>query len=118
MRCHIKFGIPDFEWFQLSIDEAKSDPVGLWEIVKTGRQGFNLSGDDLEAFVFDYVLAMLKGGSNPIVGDRSRASGWQPVSHYGENAEAAAGEIIAEWKAALKDPDESSIWFAFPYVWE
>lgn len=118
MRRHVKFGTLDSEWFQLSIDEARSDPIGFWEIVKTGRQGFGLEGEDLEAFVFDYVLAMLKGGSNPIVGDRSRSSGWQPVSHYGASAEAAAGAIVAEWKAALKDPDESSIWFAFPYVWE
>jgi hypothetical protein len=118
MRRHIKFGTLDSEWFQLSIDEARTDPIGFWEIVKTGRQGFGLDGDDLEAFVFDYVLAMLKGGANPVLGDRSRSSGWRPVSHYGAGAETAACAIVAEWKAALKAPDESSIWFAFPYVWE
>ena len=119
MRRHIKFGTLDSEWFQLSIDEARSDPIGFWDIVKTGRQGFGLDGVELEAFVFNYVLAMLKGGSNPVVGDRSRSSGWKPVSyHDGASAEAAAGAIVAEWKAALKDPDESSIWFAFPYVWD
>lgn len=118
MRRHIKSGILDTEWFHLSLEEAKSDPVGLWEIVKTGRQGFGLEGEPLERFVHDYVLAMLKGGSSPIVGDRTRSSGWQPVFHYGDNAETAAVAIIAEWKTRLKDPDESDVWFAFPYVWE
>lgn len=56
MRRHLKFGKLDSEWFQLSVDEARSDPIGFWEIVKTGRQGFGLDGEDLEAFVFDYVL--------------------------------------------------------------
>ena len=118
MRRHVKFGMLDSEWFQLSINEARSDPIGFWEIVRTGRQGFGLDGEDLETFVFDYVLAMLKSGSNPIVGDRSCSSGWRLVSHYGPSAETAARAIVAEWKISSKDPDENSIWFAFPYAWE
>ena len=95
MLRHIKSGMQDSEWFQLSVEESRSDPIGLWEIVKTGRQGFGLEGQALERFVYDYVLAMLKGGSNPIVGDRSCASGWQPVFHYGTDAETTAAQSDA-----------------------
>lgn len=118
MRHH-KNGTTDVDWFQLAIDEAKSDPIALWAVVKEGRDGFGLEGQALESFVYDYVFAMLKGGANPVLGDRSRSSGWQPLFHYGADAESATVAIFTEWMSTEhKNPDQSIIWFAFPNVWK
>ncbi len=115
-RTHIKTGITDLEWFRLSVDEAKSDPVGFWEMVKVGRQGFGLSGDELEVFVKDFILEMLRSGAQGVVGDKGARFGWSPVSPCSEDPHAFAESLIADWRASKTDPDAESVWFAFPSV--
>ncbi len=41
-----KSGITDAEWIRTTVDEARSDPVGMWRIVRAGREGFALVGGD------------------------------------------------------------------------
>jgi hypothetical protein len=113
-RTHIKTGISDLEWFRLSADEAKSDPVGFWEIVKVGRQGFGLCGYELEMFVTDFILEMLKSGAQCVVGDKGARFGWIPISPCPENSHTFAESLIADWRASKTDPDIDGVWFAFP----
>lgn len=115
-RYHLKSAISDLEWFRLSVDEAKRDPVGLWEMVKVGRQGFGLSGDDLEIFVSDFILQMLRSGARGIVGDKGARFGWSPVSQNHMEPQAFAESLIANWRTSKIDPDIDGIWFAFPSV--
>jgi hypothetical protein len=115
-RIHLKTGISDVEWFRLSVDEAKSDPVGLWEMVKVGRQGFDLVGDELEMFVKDFILEMLRSGAQVVVGDKGARFGWSPIRQHPENLPAFAESLMADWRASKVDPDVDSVWFAFPSV--
>lgn len=116
MRRHLRFGTSECDWFQRSLDEARRDPVGFWAMVRAGRAGFGLSDGELDQFVLDFVLALLQGGAIPIVGDRTRASGWRPVYEYGKDHQLAAGTIVREWRDSQSDPDEEGLWFAFPEV--
>lgn len=115
-RAHIKTGISDLEWFRLSVDEAKSDPVGLWEMIKVGRQGFGLSGDELEGFVRDFILEMLVSGAQAVVGDKGARFGWSPINRYPIEPHALAESLIVDWRASKVDPNADGIWFAFPSV--
>lgn len=115
-RIHIKTGISDLEWFRLSVDEAKSDPVGLWEMIKVGRQGFGLSGDELEMFIRGFILEMLRSGAQCVVGDKGARFGWSPVSQYPEEPHAFAESLIADWRTSTIDPNADGVWFAFPSV--
>lgn len=118
MLRHLKYGTTERDWFQRSLDEARSDPIGLWAMVRAGRAGFGLSDGLLERFVLDFVLTLLRGGAIPILGGRTRASGWRPVYDYGPDHELAARAIVDEWKNGQGDPDEEGLWFAFPEVYE
>jgi hypothetical protein len=118
MLRHLKYGTTERDWFQRSLDEARSDPIGLWAMVRAGRAGFGLSDELLERFVLDFVLTLLQGGAIPVVGDRTQAFGWRPVYDYGPVPELAARAIVLEWKSSPGDPDEDGLWFAFPAVYE
>lgn len=115
-RTHIKTGITDLEWFRLSVEEAKNDPVGLWTAVRAGRHGFGLNGDELEVFVTDFILEMLKSGAQCVVGDKGARFGWSPVSQYPEDSLTFAKSLIADWRASKTEPDIDGVWFAFPSV--
>ena len=118
MLRHLKYGTTELEWFQRTLDEARSDPVGLWAIVRVGRAGFGLSGGALDRFVFEFVLALLLGGAVPIMADRTRPTGWRPVHRYGRDHQLTARAIVHEWQESESDPDEESMWFSFPDVYE
>ena len=102
------------EWFRLSVNEAKSDPVGLWEMVKVGRHGFGLESKELDGFVKDFIAEMLKSGALVVVGNKSAKFGWSQTDQYKGDADAIAESIVSEWRAALVDPDINGIWFACP----
>ena len=118
MLRHLKYGTTERDWLHRSLNEARNDPIGLWAMVRAGRAGFGLSDGLLERFVFDFVLTLLQGGAMPVMGDRTRASGWRAVYEYGQDHELAARTIVQEWKDAKGDPDEEGLWFAFPDVYE
>lgn len=114
---HLKAGISDADWIQRALNEAKNDPVGMWQIVKVGREGFGLSHSALEDFVQRFVLEMVAGGAGPVIGDRSATSGWVGTTKYGVEPKDVANALVAEWKSSGIDPDVDGIWFAFPAVW-
>ncbi|MDN8618330.1 hypothetical protein [Variovorax ginsengisoli] len=117
MTSHIKFGIPKAEWIEKSIDEARTDPVGLWQIVKNGRHGFGLAGSELESFVTDHIVGLMRSGAQPISGDKDSASGWRLAINAGDDPQKFAESVVEEWKHAQVDPDVDSVWFAFPTAW-
>lgn len=115
---HLKTGLTSADWISRSLESAKSDPVGLWQIVKAGRQGFGLDGPDLEDFVRGFIQELIRGGASPIVGDRSTSSGWSKTIKYGTKSEEVVDAIINEWKNDNTDPDVGGVWFALPSVWQ
>ena len=113
-----KTGITDVEWIRSTVDEARSDPVGMWRMVRAGREQFELVGGELEDFVRRFVTEMIKAGAAPVVGDKAAAFGWSPVLKYGDDPASAADAVVREWLDANADPDVDGIWFAFPAVWK
>lgn len=112
-----KDGITDAEWIRGTVNEAQSDPVGMWRLVRAGREQFGLGGGPLEDFVRGFIYELLKAGAKSIVGDKSAAFGWAPVSSYGSDPAIAADSLVREWLESNVDPDENGVWFAFPAVW-
>ena len=113
-----KSGITDAEWTRTTVDEARSDPVGMWRIVRAGREGFALVGGDLEDFVHRFIAEMIKAGAAPVIGDITAPFGWSPVLKYGEDPTKVADALVREWLASKSDPDVDGIWFAFQAVWK
>ena len=54
------------EYFSTLPGELPIDAVGLWQVVPSGRDGFGLSGSELDAFVRRGVLALLAAGAVPV----------------------------------------------------
>lgn len=117
-RNHRGSGLSDVEWFRRSIDEAHRDPVGMWQMIKAGRDGFGLSGVLLDEFVKDFIVAMLKGGAVPVIGDKAAPFGWRPALHDGSSPEDIAGALVRDWKSSRVDPDVDGVWFAAQSVWK
>jgi hypothetical protein len=115
---HRKTGISDHEWIRRSLNEARSDPVGMWQIVRAGRDGFGLTGIALEDFVRRFIAEMVAGGAGPIVGDKEAPFGWSPTARFGVEAEDVAQFLVDDWKSSGVDPDVDGVWFAFPSAWK
>ena len=43
-----KTGITDGEWIRSTIDEARRDPVGMWRMVRAGREQFALYEGEMD----------------------------------------------------------------------
>jgi hypothetical protein len=114
---HLRIGISDGEWIQRSLDEARSDPVGMWQMVRAGRDGFGLTGVDLHDFVRNFIVEMVAGGAVPIIGDKSAPFGWSRVSSHGVKPVDVASSLVNEWTQSGGEPDVDGVWFAFPSVW-
>lgn len=117
-RNHEKSGLSDLEWFHRSVEEAHRDPVGMWQMVKAGRDGFGLRDAALDEFIKDFIIAMLKGGAVPVIGDKTAPFGWSPILQYDNDPESIADALIKDWKSSNNDPDVDGVWFAAPSVWE
>lgn len=117
MKNHLKFGNSKSEWIEKSIEESRTDPVGLWQIVKNGRYGFGLTGSELESFVTDHIVGLMRSGAQPIMGDDDSTSGWQLMADAGGDPQEFAKSVIAEWGDAQVDPNVEGVWFAFPTAW-
>ena len=117
MVNHLKFGNSTSDWMAKFIEKARTDPVGLWQIVKNGRYGFGLTGSELESFVTDHIVGLMRSGAQPITGYDDSASGWRLTADAGNDPEEFAKSVIAEWRHAQVDPNVEDVWFAFPTVW-
>ncbi|WP_431286655.1 hypothetical protein [Roseateles chitinivorans] len=113
-----KSGLSDAEWMQRSLDGARSDPIGMWQMVRAGREGFGLSGAPLEDFVQRFITEMITGGAEPIVGDDAAEFGWISADRPGGSPKETAEALVEEWTRSGVDPDVDGVWFAFPQVWK
>jgi len=77
-----------------------------------------LSGILLDEFVKDFIIAMLKGGAFPVIGDRASPFGWSPILECDGDPEDIADALIKDWKNSKVDPDVDGVWFAAPSVWK
>ncbi|WVT77635.1 hypothetical protein QM996_24720 (plasmid) [Sinorhizobium chiapasense] len=106
------FGTPLSEWIERVPNELDMDAVGLWQVVETGRDGFELSGVDLRDFVLKCVQALLKSGAVPVFASTSSEKFWEKQLGYSDDADCAAREIVDEWTESGTDPDQDGLWFA------
>jgi hypothetical protein len=106
------------EWIAKTPAELSRDAVGLWEIVSFGREGFDLSGQELIDFVRRSLLALFDKGAKPVTGAADNVHIWTPLSDYGDDPAEMSGTIIEEWQRSGQDPDFGGIWFALPHVYE
>lgn len=98
-------------------NELAVDAVGLWQIVSFGRQGFDLSGDQLTDYVRRHLLALLARGAKPVIGAQDGVHLWMVVDYPGTSEE-VADAIIREWHSTGRDPDPGGVWFALPHIYE
>lgn len=112
---HKLYGHTIAEHIRTVPDELPVDAVGLWQIVPAGRDGFDLSGDDLAEFVHRCLLALLERGAKPVVSGGGTKYDWILQSQYGEANEEIANAIVNEWLATgAIDPNPGGLWFALP----
>jgi hypothetical protein len=114
---HKIYGTPIEEWIASVPNELPIDAVGLWQIVPAGREGFELSGQELIDFVRLNLLALLEKGALPVTGAVDSVHFWTLVP-YGETPNEIADAVIAEWIASGREPDVGGVWFALPHVYE
>jgi hypothetical protein len=114
---HLKTGIDASTWMQGALEEARFDPYGMWQMVKVGRDGFGLQGAELEVFIRNFIIKLMTGGAEPVVGDKSAVSGWTLMIPEPLEPSEIANLLIGAWKSAGKDPDVDGTWFAFRSAW-
>lgn len=117
-RIHLRAGLSDIEWFRRATDEATRDPVGMWQMVKAGRDGFGLTGLALDDFVREFIIELVKSGAVPVIGDRAAKFGWRPLQLHGADPKSLADSLVDDWHRAKSDPDVDGVWFAAPSVWQ
>jgi hypothetical protein len=103
------------EWIERIPGELPIDAVGLWQIVSFGREGFGLTGDELDNVVRRAIAALLTKGAMPVVGAMDGVHVWTPVN-YGDTAEKISEAIVSEWHNSGRDPDGGDVWFALPHI--
>lgn len=114
---HKIYGTPLEEWIALVPGELAIDAVSLRNIVVAGREGFELSGDQLIEYVRRNILLLLAKGAKPVVGALDGVHFWSLV-HYGNAPEEIADAIIREWLHAGRDPELGEVSFAVPSIYE
>ncbi len=114
---HRLYGTPVEEWIAAVPNELPIDAVGLWQIVPAGREGFELSGQELIEFVRLNLLALLEKGAKPVIGAADGIHYWTLVP-YGETPAEMADAIIEEWTSSGREPDVGDVWFALPHIYE
>ncbi|MBB4184530.1 hypothetical protein GGE07_001156 [Sinorhizobium terangae] len=105
------FDTPLSEWIDRVPSELHADAVGLWQIIGSGNDGFELQGQQLEDFVRRCIVSLLKAGAVPVRPSASLAIFWEKQSYEGDIEEVASA-ILGEWQRAGTEPNEDGIWFS------
>lgn len=112
MNVHLRFGVSESEWVRAKVEESRSDPVGLWQIIAAGKLGFGLVDAELETFVVNHIFALLESGAQPVTFDKSQKSGWRLMSELAQNdRKMLARSIVQEWRVAEVVASPGGIWF-------
>jgi hypothetical protein len=110
-----KDGYTAADWVVFTINEARDDAVGLWRIIKVGKERFQLQGRELEDFVRYFLEKLMSAGAMPVFGDRFVPTMWRSTQRYGSEPLTIAEAIIVEWREAGVDPDLDGLWFTSKY---
>ena len=105
-------GTPMSEWIARVPNELEADAVGLWQVIPTGRDSFNLSGKALEDFARRSIIALIERGAVPVIPAEPDGEFWEKQEQYGNLASEIADNIIKEWEESGRDPDQDGIWFS------
>ncbi|MDR3672192.1 MAG: hypothetical protein P4L36_15190 [Holophaga sp.] len=105
-------GTPMSEWIARVPNELEVDAVGLWQIIPTGRDSFNLSGAALEDFIRRSIIALIERGAVPVRPAESEHEFWKKQDRYGILATEIADRVIKEWEESGRDPDQDGLWFS------
>ena len=114
---HRIYGTSAEEYIASIPNELPVDAVGLWQVVSAGRDGFELSGQELIDFVRLSLLALFEKGAKPVIGAAHGATIWTPVP-YGDTPAGTADAIIKEWIGSGREPGFGDVWFALPHIYE
>lgn len=109
------FGTTVSDWISRIPAELDIDAVGLWQLVSSGRDGFDLDGSELQEFVKRGILSLLNAGAVPVKASSSDGVFWEKQLRYGVCAEEMANNIIEEWLGSGVDPDHDGVWFSLFY---
>ena len=115
---HIGLGTPMSEWIAFTPSSLNDLPVGMWEIIGNGRDGFGLEGEALTDFVRRSVYALIDAGAKPVVG-AGKPNQWKLQVQYGSNRWEIAQAVIQEWlrQGAPTPAPWKGLWFGLPWTW-
>jgi hypothetical protein len=93
-------------------------PVGMWEIVPTGRYRFGLEGPALADFIRRCIYSLMDAGAKPVNGG-SKPNQWELQVQYGSNKHEVAEAVIQEWlrQGAPDYEPWKGVWFGLPWSW-
>lgn len=106
------FGTSLTEWINKVPNELEVDAVGLWQIVGSGQDGFELQGQELADFVRRCVVALLEKGAVPVRASENPDEFWIRQMQYNGDTQEIARRIVDEWIVSGIDPDHDGIWFS------
>ena len=113
----IVLGTPMSEHIALRPSTLNDIPVGMWEIVRDGRESFGLEGEALVMFIRRCIYALMDAGAQPV---RGVARGqWERQLQYGRNKHEVAEAVIIEWlrDGAPTPKPWTGLWFGLPRSW-
>lgn len=106
------FGTSITEWIERVPNELDVDAVGLWQIIGSGQDGFDLKGDLLTNFVMLCVISLLEKGATPVRASENPSEFWVPDNRYMGDIQQIAKQIVGDWISSGVDPDHDGLWFA------
>ena len=91
-------------------------PIGMWEIVNDGRQGFGLEGAALVDYIRRCIYALIDAGAKPVAGG-NKPNQWELQVQYGSNKREIAEAVIQEWlRQGAPTPEPwTGLWFGLPW---
>jgi hypothetical protein len=107
---HVRTGTPIAEWIDSVPNELPVDAVGLWQVVRGLRSGFDLAGEPLEHYVRLCVAKLIDRGAIPVQGSAERA--WAVRSDLVGTQ--TVERVVTYWKSLGREPDVADLWFALP----
>src|SRR4051812_26037905 len=72
-------------------------PVGMWEIVPSGRFRFGLEGQAIADFIRRCIYYLMDAGAKPVAGG-GKLNHWKLQNQYGSSKHGVAEAVIQEWQ--------------------
>ncbi len=107
---------PVDEWLDELPSNFDYDPIGMWELLAAGRDGYGLAGDELVHFLRRAVRRLLEYGARPARTVDDGPFYWIAEVKYGETADEILDKLMSDPSAwGDGEPDyRSGLLFATP----